>query len=92
MSRIILKETELVKLLETAMDIYIYNKPVDYDTTNNDKSSINNLENIVEILKELIYMLESGKEIDYSLRGDLFSEFDRIKNIFDRIKYKNHSH
>lgn len=87
MSKIIIKESELVKLIETAMDLYRYTQPVDFPTGNDNESLEETIDNITNRLRELLFMLKSGKKIDYTNKSELFSQLDDINNFFEKIKY-----
>ena len=66
MSKIIIKESELVKLIETAMDLYRYTQSVDFPTGDDNESLEETIDSIINRLKELLFMLKSGKKIDYT--------------------------
>lgn len=87
MKKIILKEYELVKLIETAMDLDIYVQPVDYDTNNGNIDFKDSTESVIDRLKELIYMSNSGKKINTETKQKLFRIQDLINSIYDEIKY-----
>lgn len=87
MPKIIIKESELVKLIETAMDIYRYTQPVDFPTGDDNESLEETIDNITNRLRELLFMLKSGKKIDYTNKSELFSQLDDINNFFEKIKY-----
>jgi len=87
MSKIIIKESELVKLIETAMDLYRYTQPVDFPTGNDNENLEETIDDIINRLKELLFMIKSGKKINYTDKNKLFSELDNINVLFDRIKY-----
>lgn len=87
MKKIILKESELVKLIETAMDLDIYVQPVDYDTNNGNIDFEDSTELIIDRLKELIYMVNSGKKINTQTKQKLFRIQDLINSIYNEIKY-----
>jgi len=87
MSKIIIKESELVKLIETAMDLYRYTQPVDFPTGNDNENLEETIDDIIKRLKELLFMLKSGKKMNYTNKGELFSKLDDINNFFEKIKY-----
>lgn len=87
MSKIIIKESELVKLIETAMDLYRYTQPVDFPTGNDNENLEETIDDIINRLKELLFMLKSGKKMNYTNKGELFSKLDDINNFFEKIKY-----
>jgi hypothetical protein len=87
MSKIIIKESELVKLIETAMDLYRYTQSVDFPTGDDNESLEETIDSIINRLKELLFMLKSGKKIDYTNKSELFSQLDDINSFFEKIKY-----
>jgi hypothetical protein len=62
MKKIILKESQLIKLIETAMDLDIYSQPSQIDTNNGNLDVVDTVEDIISKLEELLYMLKSGKK------------------------------
>ena len=88
MPKIILKESELIKLIEVAMDLDIYNQPSTVDTNNGNQDAEETIEQIIDKLKELLYMLNSGKQINTELKGDIYRNLDDINNTYNNIKYK----
>lgn len=89
MSKIIIKESDLVKLIETAMDLDIYVQPMKYDTDNGNKDIEQSTEEIVSKLKELLYMFKTGKKTTTTLSGDLYGVLDQINDLYDKIKYED---
>ena len=77
MKKIILKESELVKLIETAMDLDIYVQPVDYDTNNGNLDVEDSINTILEKLKELLYIIKQGKKIDTQTKQNIFKQQDQ---------------
>ena len=88
MPKIILKESELIKLIEVAMDLDIYNQPSTVDTNNGNQDAEETIEQIIDKLKELLYMLNSGKQINTELKGEIYRNLDDINNTYNNIKYK----
>jgi hypothetical protein len=87
MSKILIKESDLIKLIETAMDLDIYIQPISFDTDNGNQNLMDSTELIVNKLKELLFMLKSGKKINYQNKNQIFSELDDLNDLFDRIKF-----
>lgn len=87
MKKIILKESELVKLIETAMDLDIYVQPVDYDTNNGNLDVEDSINTILEKLKELLYIIKQGKKIDTQTKQNIFKQQDNIDSIYKKIKF-----
>jgi hypothetical protein len=89
MSKIIIKESELIKLIETAMDLDRYIEPVSYDTGDENENLSDSIDVIVNRLKELLFMLKSGKKINYQNKSEFFSELDRLNGLYHKIKYED---
>lgn len=89
MSKIIIRESDLVKLIETAMDLDIYVQPMKYDANNGNKDIEQSTEEIVSKLKELLYMFKTGKKTTTTLSGDLYGVLDQINDLYDKIKYED---
>jgi hypothetical protein len=89
MPKIIIKESELIKLIETAMDLDRYIEPVSYDTGDENENLSDSIDVIVNRLKELLFMLKSGKKINYQNKSEFFSELDRLNSLYDKIKYED---
>lgn len=87
MKKIILKEYELVHLIETAMDLDIYVQPLDYDTNNGNLDVEDSIKTISDRLKELLYMLKQGKKINTQIKQKIHKQLDDINDIYDSIKY-----
>jgi tRNA pseudouridine-54 N-methylase len=91
MKKIILKESQLIKLIETAMDLDIYSQPSQIDTNNGNLDAEETVEDIISKLKELLYMLKSGKKINTNSKSEIFKTFDNINKTFSNIKYNSQS-
>jgi tRNA pseudouridine-54 N-methylase len=91
MKKIILKESQLIKLIETAMDLDIYSQPSQIDTNNGNLDAEETVEEIISKLKELLYMLKSGKKINTNSKSEIFKTFDNINKTFSNIKYNSQS-
>jgi len=87
MRKIFLKESELIKLLEVAMDLDIYSQSPNLSTNNGNLDSQNSIDEIISKLKELLNMLEGGKKIDTSLESRLYKNLDDLNDTYERIKY-----
>ena len=88
---VLITEKQFRYLVETgaanaAMDLDIYVQPVHYDTSNGNESQEQSLDNIIDKLKELSFMLRSGKKIDFSLRNKIFKFSDDIDKIYNSVK------
>ena len=91
MKKIILKESQLIKLIETAMDLDIYSQPSQIDTNNGNLDAEETVEYIISKLKELLYMLKSGKKINTNSKSEIYKTFDNINKTFSNIKYNSQS-
>jgi tRNA pseudouridine-54 N-methylase len=91
MKKIILKESQLIKLIETAMDLDIYSQPSQIDTNNGNLDAEETVEDIISKLKELLYMLKSGKKINTNSKSEIYKTFDNINKTFSNIKYNSQS-
>ena len=60
--KITIKESELVKLIETAMDTDIYNQTMDTPASTPNEDESDSIETVIERLKELLSMLKTGKK------------------------------
>ena len=89
MRKILLKESELIKLIETAMDLDIYNQPSTIGPNNGNLDIEDTVDNIIDKLNELKYMLKSGKKIHPGLESKIYNAFDDINRIFLNIKYED---
>lgn len=87
MNKIILKESELIRLIETAMDLDIYTQPLDYDSNNGNLDVQDSIKIIIERLRELLFMINQGKKIDTQTKQKIFNQFDTIDSIYEKIKF-----
>jgi len=86
MRKIILKESELIKLIETAMDLDIYSQEPNLSTGSVNKDAEQSIEDIMDKLKELLNMLQSGKKVDTSLKQKIHRNLDSLNKTFEEIK------
>ena len=91
MKKILIKESDLIKLIETAMDLDIYSQPSLIDTNNGNLDAEETVEDIISKLKELLYMLKSGKKINTNSKSEIYKTFDNINKTFSNIKYNSQS-
>lgn len=87
MKKIIIKESELIKLVETAMDLDIFSQRPNHSTDNGNLDEEETITEIIRKLKELLYMFQSGKKVDSSIKYDLYNNLDDLNKTFERIKY-----
>lgn len=91
MSSIIVKESQLVKLLETAMDLDIYVQPIDSPIPGENDDFNNSLEDIKQKIEEVIMMAANGKKIDQAQKREIFKLVDLFNKIYEEIKYVDKS-
>ena len=91
MKKILIKESDLIKLIETARDLDIYSQPSQIDTNNGNLDAEETVEDIISKLKELLYMLKSGKKINTNSKSEIYKTFDNINKTFSNIKYNSQS-
>lgn len=91
MSSIIVKESQLVKLIETAMDLDIYVQPVDSPVPGQNDDFVDSLEDIQQKIKELIMMANNGEKINHEQRGEIFSLLDLFNKVYENIKFVDKS-
>jgi len=89
MSKILIKESELIKLIETAMDLDRYVQNVTYSTDNGNKGIENSAKETIERLKELLNMFQSGKKVDFTTLNKFHGVLDELNDLYDQMKYKN---
>jgi hypothetical protein len=87
MAKILIKESDLIKLIETAMDLDIYSQPTAVDTDNGNLDTEDTIEDIISKLKELLYMIKQGKAVDWEVENEINKESDKVNQIYDRLKY-----
>ena len=88
MRKILIKESELIKLIETAMDLDIYSQEPNVSTGSPNKDAEQSVEEIISKLKELLNMLQSGKKVDTTLKGKIYRNLDDLNKTFSSIKYQ----
>jgi predicted nucleotide-binding protein (sugar kinase/HSP70/actin superfamily) len=87
MTKILIKESELIKLIETAMDLDIYNQPMTTAADNGNMDIEDAVEDIISKMEELLSMLKGGKQIHSELKSRIYKHLDGINNVFSNIKY-----
>lgn len=88
MKKILIKESELIKLIETAMDLDKYRQLSNFSTGSVNKDAETAVEEIISKLKELLNMLQSGKKVDTSLKAKIYQNLEDINDTFTNIKYR----
>ena len=87
MSSIIIKESQLVKLLETAMDLDIYVQPVDSPIPGENDDFVDSLEEIKSKIQEIISMALNGEKISQEQKREIFKLVDLFKKTYNNIKF-----
>jgi len=88
MTSIIINEGELVKLIETAMDISRYREPIQHSNGTENKNSEETTKDIILTLKELLYIIQSNRRLTPQDKTMIFKSYDMLKKTHDKIKYK----
>ena len=90
MAKILIKESDLIKLIEvSAMDLDIYSQEPNVSTGSPNKDAEQSVEDIISKLKELLNMLQSGKNINSILKSNIYKNLDDINTTYSKIKYKS---
>ena len=87
MASIIITEEQLVKLMETAMDLDIYVQPVDPMIPGSNNDFINTLEQIKSKIDELSMMSNNGKDIGQQNKMEIYKLYDLFNKVYENIKY-----
>lgn len=87
MAKIIIKESDLIKLIETAMDLDIYNQPMATSANNGNLDTEEVIEDMISKLKELLYMVKQGKEVDWEVKDQIYKQSDQLNKAYERLKY-----
>lgn len=87
MVKIIIKESELLKLIETAMDTDIYNQTMDTSVGSPNSDESDAIEDVIDRLKELLSMLKTGKKMRTDTRTQIFRNLDQLNQTYNKIKY-----
>ena len=87
MSSIIIKESQLVKLLETAMDLDIYVQPVDLPIPGQNDDFVESLEEIKSKITEIISLANNGEKIGQKQKREIFRLVDLFNKTYNNIKF-----
>jgi len=88
MRKILIKESELIKLIETAIDLDRYQQLQSFSTGEMNKDTGNAVEEIIYKLKELLNMIQSGKKVNTHFKSKLYKNLYDINDTFTNIKYR----
>lgn len=89
MKTIIITEKQLVKLLETAMDLDIYVQPMDYSTSSGNNDLNDSIDEMILKLKEMKSMFETGKTISSESKKVFFDLNNQINKIYEKTKFQD---
>jgi len=87
MKKIILTESQLKKLLETAMDTDIYNQTMDTSVGSPNSDESDAIEDIIEKLQEVLSMLKTGKKMRTDTKTKIFRDLDQLNQTYQNIKF-----
>lgn len=87
MASIIITEQQLVKLMETAMDLDIYVQPVDPMIPGLNNGFVDSLEEMKTKIEELSMMAGNGKEIGQQNKIEIHKLLDLFNKVYEKIKY-----
>lgn len=87
MTSIIITEEQLVKLMETAMDLDIYVQPVEPMTPGSNNDFVDTLEQMKSKIEELSMMAENGKDIGQQDKMKIYKLWDLFNKVYENIKY-----
>ena len=89
MSKIILRSSQLKKLMETAMDLDIYVQPIDHPTSSGNEPIISSIESTIGHLKELLSSFKTGKKLYPTTETKIHKILDIIKSIYSEVNTEN---
>jgi hypothetical protein len=84
----LINESELVKLVEVAMDISRYREPIQYSDGTENKNVEDSTKDIISILKELLFIIQSNRNLTPQDKSMIFKSYDQLRKTHDKIKYK----
>lgn len=88
MKKILIKESELIKLIEVAMDLDQFEQLPSFSSGSVNKDAEDSVEEIISRLKELLNILQSGKNVDTTLKSKIYKNLDDLNKTFSSIKYQ----
>jgi hypothetical protein len=89
MKKIRLTESELIKIIETAMDLDKYSQLPNFSSGDENKDMEDTIAEIMGKLKELIDISKSGQKISHELKSKIYKNLDDLNKSFEAIKYRN---
>jgi hypothetical protein len=87
MPNFIIKDYQYKKLLETVMDLDIYNQSSTVDASNGNENIQDSIEGTIDNLNEILSLFKTGKKIPQELKNEVFGNLDRIRKTYSKIKY-----
>jgi len=88
MSKIIITESQLKKIVEIAMDLDHYTRNMEFSDGTENKNVEDSANEILDKLKELVYMFKTGKKIKTSQKSKIYKALDDINSVYSEIKSK----
>lgn len=89
MSTIIITESQLVKLMETAMDLDIYVQPKNFSSSNGNEDLEDTIDETIQKLEELQSMFKAGRKISTESEGSFLEILDNLNKAYEHVKYQN---
>lgn len=88
MPNFIIKDNQYKKLIETVMDLDIYNQSSTVDASNGNEDIQESIQGTIDNLNEILSLFKTGKKIPQQLRSEIFGNLDRIRKTYSKIKYR----
>jgi hypothetical protein len=88
MGKIIITESQLKKLFETAMDLDHYTRDMEFSDGAENRNVEDSTNEILDKLKELVYMFKTGKKIESPQKFKIFKALDNLNAVHSEIKSK----
>jgi hypothetical protein len=70
------------------MDISRYREPVQYSDGTENKNAEDVTKDIISILKELLFIIQSNRKLTPEDKSMIFKSYDQLKQTHDKIKFK----
>jgi hypothetical protein len=87
MRKIKITESNLIKIIETAMDLELYTSTPNQPSGQYNKDIETSTEEIVLKLKELLNMFETGKKVSTTNKQKVYKAIDYLNDTYEKIKY-----
>lgn len=69
------------------MDLDIYSQEMETSSGDPNLSEEEAVEDIIDKLEEILYMMKSGKELTTNVKTSIFRIMDSIRNTYSELKY-----